>query len=76
MSGYDRTLPPVFKYAVVVEESRLAPVLAALLAPDSRFPNGSSFAVTTNVEDGKRKLWLSEASLPRVIALLRVATVL
>lgn len=58
-------LADIFKYSVVLEESKLAPVLAVLMAPDSRWPNGSSFAVTVNCEEGKRLLWLSESSLER-----------
>lgn len=66
-------LPEVFKYSVVLREERLAPIIAALVAPSSKFPNGSSFAVTTNCEQGKRYLWLSEASLSRCSELLKVA---
>ena len=64
--AYRTALPKVFLLSYKVPESEMAPTLALLLAPNSRFPNGSSFAVTVDTEEGTRCLWLSEASARRI----------
>ncbi len=66
-------LQEIFKYSITLPEAKLAPVLAVLMAPDSRWPNGSSYAVTVNCDEGNRILWLSESSLKRATAALKEA---
>lgn len=63
---YQSKLPEVFPHCVALREGHLAAYLAKLLEPNSRFPNGSSFSVTVDIEEGWRRLWLSEASFERV----------
>lgn len=64
--AYRTVLPKAFLLSYKLPESEMAPTLALLLAPNSRFPNGSSFAVTVDTEEGSRCLWLSEASARRI----------
>jgi hypothetical protein len=64
--SYRSVLPQVFTRSVVVDEGQVAAMISKLLAPDSRFPNGSSFAITVDVEDGRRCVWLSESSAKRL----------
>lgn len=64
--SYTTVLRDAFPHCFAVREGILAEVLAELLAPDEHHSNGSSFAVTADIESGHRKLWLSEASFQRV----------
>lgn len=61
-----RKLDALFPVAVELSEGLLAEKLAVLLSPDSRYPNGSSFAVTVDASQGMRHLWLSQASAERL----------
>lgn len=70
MTSY-RVLSEAFPHSLVIREQHVAEVIAALVSPNSRFPNGSSFAITVNCEDGKRILWMSESSLERCKEILR-----
>jgi hypothetical protein len=63
---YKETLPHSFPNAVSVPGDRLAVYVAKLITPNSRFPNGSSFAVTVDNQEGYCWLWMSDASFERV----------
>lgn len=64
--SYDSRLPALFPVCLVLSEVSMAEKLAVLLSPDARYPNGSSFAVTVDTDEGMRKLWLSSASAERL----------
>lgn len=63
---YQSVLPQIFPHCVIVPEEKVAEYIVDLLAPNSRFPNGSSFAVTVDTDDKYRKVWLSRCSAERL----------
>lgn len=64
---YLDALRPVFPFVVELPVRRIAEITRRLDAADDDFPNGSSYAVTSeNADDGLRCLWLSRLSAARV----------
>jgi hypothetical protein len=69
---YQSVLPDVFPYTIKAPV-RLVTDWTAYLIEAARddepltVPNGSSFAVTSDAENGTRNLWLSQISLLRLV---------
>jgi hypothetical protein len=64
--SYRSVLPEVFPFCIVTSEAKVAEKLAILIAPSAEYPNGSSFAVTTDVSPDMRCLYLSSCSAKRL----------
>ena len=56
-------LPPMFPYYIEDTPEDIQALATILILPRPGVPNGSSFAITSDAPLGKRRLWLSEASL-------------
>ena len=73
MSGiYHQILPEVFPYCITVDDEHVNPIIFALSAKTQKFPNGSSFAVTSDAKSGKRRIWLSAISHRRLSEVMEV----
>jgi hypothetical protein len=66
-------LPDVFPYSVVVPEDNVSRLILPLIHTAGNAPNGSSFAVTSDAPEGKRRIWLSDISFRRVATQLEEA---
>jgi hypothetical protein len=56
-------LPSMFPYYIEDTPEDIQALATILILPRQSAPNGSSFAITSDAPRGKRRLWLSEASL-------------
>lgn len=64
MSTYSSTLPLVFPYVSILTHHEAREAVRALMDKDRiDVPQGSSFALTVDLWNGKWKLWLSETSM-------------
>lgn len=59
-------LDSILKYEVQVTAEAAGEIAALLVSSDSDYPDGSSFAVTTDSDHGSRCLKLSHNSLERI----------
>lgn len=66
MPTYRSALPALFPEAIEVPVAVLPTWLALLLSMTTAYPNGSSFAVTSDAIDGYRTVWLSADSHERL----------
>jgi len=62
MSTYDEVLPAAFPYCLESSEEKVEQAISYLLPARGYIANGSSFAVTSDAGESRRKLWLSEIS--------------
>lgn len=65
--SYRSVLPLAFAAVVQVPEAKLEEATRLLLTSDHFTPNGSSFAVTSDMWMGTRLLWVSAASAARLV---------
>jgi hypothetical protein len=66
-------LPDAFPYSIIVPEDNVSKLILPLIHPAGNAPNGSSFAVTSDAPEGKRRVWLSDSSFRRVATQLEEA---
>ena len=62
MSIYKEQLRNAFPYFAITSANTARVISRALMEPSTRFPNGASFAVTTDVPSGKRKVYMSKVA--------------
>lgn len=64
--GFPTLLEGKFPWVVDLDEEELLAVVAKLLSAEGGMPKGSSFIYDANAPIGRRRLWVSEASLHRL----------
>jgi hypothetical protein len=68
MNVYDHFLSQSFPHCLLISRFRAPRVAELLTSADQQHVNGSSFAVTADADRDTVKLWLSSASLNRLLA--------
>jgi hypothetical protein len=67
VSMYDSQLPRAGLQCIFVKIGPARQIVEFLIEADETCSNGSSWAVTTDCAAGYRKIWLSRASIQRLI---------